>query len=98
MKKLLLGLALLIPCHVYATDNDSVYSWGAWAQGIRPAAGPSITITPAPVDMPKVEFRPNENPAFSRTTVDPEIAPVVPTGGSRPADTPAPITRPGDRF
>jgi hypothetical protein len=67
MKKLLLGFALLIPCQLYAADDDSVYSWGAWAQGIKPAAGPAVVITPAPVDVPKVDFRPNENSAFNRS-------------------------------
>lgn len=67
MKSLLLGLVLCIPLQLFAAEDDSVYSWGAWAQGIKPAAGAVVSITPAPVEQPRVNFRPNENSAFSRS-------------------------------
>ena len=67
MKKLLLGISLLFPIQLMAADKDSVYAWGAWAEGIKPAAGPVVSSTPAPADMPDVSFRPNENTAFART-------------------------------
>lgn len=67
MKSLLLGLALCIPFHLVAAEDDSVHSWGDWAEGIKPAAGAVVSITPAPVEPPRVNFRPNENSAFSRT-------------------------------
>ena len=69
MKTLLLGLALCLPFQLIAADDDSVYSWGPWAEGIKPAAGVVASITPAPVDQPDVSFRPNENAAFSRSVV-----------------------------
>ena len=69
MKTLLLGLALFVPFQLVAAEDDSVYSWGAWSQGIKPAAGVVARVTPAPVEQPKVSFRPNENSAFSREVV-----------------------------
>ncbi len=52
MKKMLLGISLLFPLQLLAAD-DSVFSWGDWAQGIKPAAGPAV-ILPAPVQQPNV--------------------------------------------
>ena len=52
MKKILLGISLLFPLQLLAAD-DSVFSWGDWAQGIKPAAGPAV-ILPAPVQQPNV--------------------------------------------
>lgn len=105
MKKMLLGFAVIIPFQLNAADEDSVYSWGNWSQGIQPAAGAVAQITPAPVDRPQVNFRPNENSAFARRelqvvdTPPPAAAtPIIPTGGERPAGSPAPTARPGDRF
>jgi len=105
MKTLLLGLALLVPFQLLAAEDDSVYSWGSWAQGIQPAAGAVAGLTPAPVEQPQVNFRPNENSAFSRRALQlvptPPPAPVtvmVPTGGVRPDGVPAPTATPGDRF
>jgi len=71
MKKLLLSLAMLFPLQAIAAD-DSVYTWGAWSQGIQPAAGPvAYAATPAPAKTPNVKFRPNENSAFARTFIAP---------------------------
>ena len=78
MKQLLLGLACMVPLHLFAADQDSVYSWGAWSQGIKPAAGPVVNITPAPVDQPQVDFRPNENAAFRRSIQLPSLPEVTP--------------------
>lgn len=55
MKKLLLSLAVILPTAVFATD-DSVYAWGPWADGIKPAAGP-VYVAPAPVSEPQVDTR-----------------------------------------
>lgn len=66
MKKIILALSLLLPLQALSVE-DSVYSWGSWSQGIKPAAGPSVTATPSAVQAPNVNFRPNENSAFSRS-------------------------------
>ena len=55
MKKLLLSLAIVLPSSVFAADN-SVYAWGPWAEGIKPAAGP-VYVAPAPVSEPQVDTR-----------------------------------------
>lgn len=88
MKKLLLGFAVIFPFQLFAAD-DSVYSWGAWAEGIKPAAGPVASITPAPAQKPQVNFRPNENSAFARNhrpvvATPPQIiaTPAAPVGGA----------------
>lgn len=79
MKKILLVLAAILPLQIMAADADSIYTWGAWSQGIKPAAGPVAKITPAPAKLPDVNFRPNENAAFLReaTTVEARLAPGV---------------------
>jgi len=70
MKKLLLSLAMLFPLQAIAAD-DSVYTWGAWSQGIQPAAGPvAHAATPAPVKTPNAKFRANEHSVFNRTADD----------------------------
>ena len=69
MKKIFLGLALLLPFQAISAD-DSVYTWGHWSQGIKPAAGPAHIATPAPAKTPNVNFRPNEHSAFNRTVDD----------------------------
>ena len=81
MKKLLLGLAVIFPVQLLAAD-DSVYSWGAWAEGIKPAAGPVANIAPAPAQKPQVQFRPNENSAFARNFVPINATPAAPVGGA----------------
>jgi len=68
---LLFTLVLFLPLHATA-DTDSVYSWGVWENGIKPAAGPGTRVTPPPVQQPDINFRPNENSAFLR-----EAAPTV---------------------
>ena len=93
MKKMLLGIVLCLPFQLVAAEDDSVYSWGIWAQGIKPAAGPVASLTPAPVDQPNVNFRPNENAAFSRSALRlaPPVSPGAPQAGvvvSIPADLP----------
>ena len=55
MKKLLCVLAVLLPASVFAADN-SVYAWGPWADGIKPAAGP-MYVAPTPVSEPQVDMR-----------------------------------------
>ena len=69
MKKLLLGLIIIFPLQAISAD-DSVYTWGAWSQGIQPAAGPAVAAvpTPSPIKTPNINFRPNENSAFFRTS------------------------------
>jgi hypothetical protein len=58
-------IALLFPLQSFA-DSDSVYNWGQWSQGIKPAAGAVQSVTPPPAYKPDVNFRPNENSAFER--------------------------------
>lgn len=57
----------LFPISATAFEKDSVYSWGEWQKGIKPAAGgPAARITPPPAQRPDINFRPNENSAFLR--------------------------------
>ena len=93
MKKVyLLALAIALPIQANAMDSESVYTWGAWAQNIQPAAGPVATVTPSPVTQPTVNFRPNENQAFTRVASNqPTLAvvvtpapPVIPTAPQLP--------------
>ena len=53
MKKILLGISLLCPMQLMATETDSVYTWGQWANGIQPAAGPAV-VAPAAAQQPNV--------------------------------------------
>ena len=85
MKNLLLGLAILFPLQAISSD-DSVYSWGIWSQGVKPAAGPVRTVTPKVAQSPNVKFRPNENSAFYRSSN--AATPAIPNGPGTPA-TPA---------
>lgn len=55
MKKLILGLAVILPTFAFASDG-SVYAWGPWADGIKPAAGP-VYVAPAPADQPEADMR-----------------------------------------
>ncbi len=75
MKKLLLGLVLLLPLQTFAAD-DSVYTWGVWTQGIKPAAGPVIQVAPASVSQPKVNVR--ETILASRVVVAQVATPTPP--------------------
>jgi len=76
-KAYILALAVILPSYAIAADTDSIHTWGAWAQNIQPAAGPVARVTPAPVIQPKVNFRPNENSAFTRTSTVPAASVVV---------------------
>lgn len=55
MKKLLLSLAVFLTTSAFAADN-SVYAWGPWAEGVKPAAGP-VYVAPAPVSEPQADMR-----------------------------------------
>lgn len=84
MKKIyLLALpALLLSSQAIGVEHDSVYTWGAWAQGIKPAAGPVASVTPAPAQKTDINFRPNENDAFLREATNipaPDIGNADPT-------------------
>ena len=97
-------LVFLLPAKAIALDQDSVYAWGKWAQGIQPAAGPEAKVTPPPAKTPNINFRPNENSAFLREAasiafrpappVTPD-APQVPNIIIAPTDTP---TTPANRL
>ena len=86
-KTYILALAITLPSSAIAADTDSIHTWGAWAQNIQPAAGPIARVTPAPVIQPKVNFRPNENSAFTRSSLRAEI-PAVPASPSVGGITP----------
>ena len=67
MKKILLGIILLFPLQTIAAD--SVYNWGSWKDGIKPAAGPGVVamvVAPAPVTNPNINIRPNETAELKR--------------------------------
>jgi len=68
-KAYLLSLALLLPVHAGAVEQDSVYTWGQWANGVKPAAGPVAKVTPPPAQTPDVNFRANEASALLREAV-----------------------------
>jgi len=93
-KAYILALAIALPSHAIAADTDSVHTWGAWAQNIQPAAGPTARVTPTPVIQPKVNFRPNENSAFTRSSLkaaipaQPGLTPAVPASPSIGGITP----------
>lgn len=74
----LLALAVLLPTQSTAVETDSVYTWGAWAEGLQPAAGPVARVTPPPAKRPDVNFRPNENSAFLREAVAATRVPAPP--------------------
>jgi len=79
---LLLTFSLLLP-QISLADTDSVYSWGAWQSGIKPAAGPAARVTPPPAQQPDISFRPNENSAFLREAA-PTVRPAPPAVASAP--------------
>jgi len=103
-KAYILALAMVLPSYAIAADTDSVHTWGAWAQNIQPAAGPIARVTPAPVIQPKVDFRPNENSAFTRTSLraatpaQPGVTPAIPASPSIGGITPgAELSPPSSR-
>ncbi len=65
---------------------DSVHSWGAWALGIEPAAGPR-----APQNNPmndrsaSLKFRPNDNAAYSTIAIPVNTVTSVPSTPIPPA-------------
>lgn len=95
MNKLLLGVIFILPLQLHAANGDSVYSWGAWAQGIKPAAGPAVRLTPAPAEQPQVGFRPNENAAFTRSILPAATPVITPPSPATPA--PAIVEMPVDQ-
>ena len=95
MKKLLCVLAVLLPASVLAANN-SVYAWGPWADGIKPAAGP-MYVAPTPVSEPQVDTR--ESLALLReyNSIQPP-APVMPVVALLPPGAEPPTAIPADRF
>jgi len=103
IKTYLILLLLLLTSPVFASENnskaiqDSVYTWGEWANGLKPAAGLGAQTTPPPAQTPNVNFRPNENSAFLREAADtifptaPSVngAPQLPDVIATPIDTPS---------
>jgi len=69
MKKVKCLLFTALLSSTSAMAEDSVYSWGSWSQGIKPAAGNTATLTPPPSQLTQVDFRPNENSALTRETI-----------------------------
>ncbi len=94
----LLALALLLPFQAIAVDQDSVYTWGKWAEGLQPAAGPVAQVTPPPAQIPNINFRPNEAAAFSREAAQNIVfrpaPPVTPTAPQVPNIVIAPVDTP----
>ena len=83
MKKIyLISLAALLSTQAMAVEQDSVYTWGEWAEGIQPAAGPVARVTPPPAQTPNVNFRPNENSAFLREAALTQRIPAAPVSGA----------------
>lgn len=101
-KTYLASLALLLSTQTMAVEQDSVYTWGEWAEGIQPAAGPVAKVTPPPAKTPNINFRPNENSAFLReASVQARFAtpPITVTGiglgSTNPATPSTPISPTG---
>ncbi len=93
----LLSLALLLPLQAIAVEKDSVYTWGKWAEGLQPAAGPVAQVTPPPVQIVNVNLRANETSAFSRrVTGVPTPAVIAPPVIAPPVVTVTPIAPAGD--
>ena len=83
-KTYLASLALLLSTQAMAVEQDSVYTWGEWAEGIQPAAGPVAKVTPPPAKTPNINFRPNENSAFLReAAISFRAAPPVAPGAAQ---------------
>ncbi len=99
-----LSFLLMFTAQVAATETDadddiitdSVYIWGDWENGLKPAAGFSAKATPPPAKTPNINFRPNENSELVReaaSTVFPRApsvngAPQLPNVGIAPINTP----------
>ncbi len=81
--------AFMISTQSMAVEKDSVYTWGAWAEGIKPAAGPVARVTPPPAEKTDINFRPNENVAFLREAVPPRTPNIITGAGN--IDTSRPI-------
>lgn len=81
-KTILFTFAILLPIQAMAIEQDSVYTWGEWAEGIQPAAGPVAQVTPPPAQTPDVNFRPNENSAFLREATLSFRTPAASIGGA----------------
>ena len=78
MKKLLFSLLIVMSHSVIAADN-SVYAWGPWSEGVKPAAGPAyVAPAPAPASEPQVELR--ESLALLREYNDIQPPPQIITG------------------
>ena len=92
MKKTLFVLTMLLPMQAISTEQDSVYKWGNWENGIQPAAGPVTRVTPPAVKKPDVNFRPNENSALLR--VARVVVPTPPVVSPPPALTPVAVPAP----
>ena len=70
---------------------DSVHSWGTWALGIEPAAGPQAAQNmPMNDRSANLKFRPSDNAAYQTVAIpEPQVStPPIPT-------PPAPIGPPG---
>ena len=90
LKTRLAAICMLLAVSVFSTapnaaeaENtayvDSVYSWGAWELGIEPAAGPrAAQNTPMNDRSASLQFRPNDNAAFSTVAIPVNTAPPVP--------------------
>ena len=76
MKKLFFSLLIVMSNSVFAADN-SVYAWGPWSEGVKPAAG-SVYVAPAPASEPQVELR--ESLALLREYNDIQPPPQIITG------------------
>lgn len=95
MKKLLLSLLAFMATSAWAAEH-SIYAWGPWSEGIKPAAGP-VYVAPVPVSEPQVDLR--ESMALLReyNSIQPP-AQTVPIVAQLPEGAAVPPGRPGDRF
>jgi len=96
-KAYLVTIALLLPFQAMSVEQDSVYTWGKWANGLRPAAGPVAKVTPPPAQTPDVNFRANETSAFLReavAVVRVPAPPVIPSAPQIPGLTITPVSTP----
>lgn len=75
MKKFLLALALVSP--MAAVAGESVYAWGPWTEGVKPAAGPAY-VAPSPVAEPTVEMRESIELLRQNNEIQYSLAPGVP--------------------
>ena len=78
---------------------DSVHSWGSWALGIEPAAGPqSPQNVPMNNRSANIHFRPNDNATYSTVAIPQNVPPTppLPVGppGLIPTSGPVPVGGP----